>query len=216
MNTETQAPSAEDIRNSINGFVLAGGQGLRMNGQDKGLIEWQGQRLAQRLAEKLEPQVAQLAVNCNRNQAQYQAWFRHCISDELEDFQGPLAGIAACLNWQFQQAKPRPYACFVPCDSTELPADLVQRLYAALEHSGKPIAIASDGEREQYLFCLMRSSVLSSLQDYLLSGQRSVGGWLQQLGYTSVIFAKAEGLNTVAVNNINRIEQLSTLDESKK
>ncbi|MGL4434951.1 MAG: NTP transferase domain-containing protein, partial [Giesbergeria sp.] len=55
----------------ITGMVLAGGQGLRMGGADKGLQLLDGVPLALRALQRLSPQVSALLVNANRNTDTY-------------------------------------------------------------------------------------------------------------------------------------------------
>lgn len=74
--------------------ILAGGQASRMGGQDKGLIQLNGQPLVQHVIDKLAPQTPTLLINANRNQSQYQQ-FAPVISDEFPDYPGPLGGIHA-------------------------------------------------------------------------------------------------------------------------
>lgn len=76
--------------------ILAGGQASRMGGQDKGLIQLNGQPLIQHVIDKLAPQSPTLLINANRNQSQYQQ-FAPVISDEFPDYPGPLGGIHAGL-----------------------------------------------------------------------------------------------------------------------
>jgi len=78
--------------------VLAGGQGLRMQGQDKGLMSFQGQPLFQRAVDRLLPQVAKVCVNANRNLTQYQTSGCEVFSDGTTTSQGPLAGFLTGLR----------------------------------------------------------------------------------------------------------------------
>jgi len=59
-------------REDITAVILAGGQGRRMGGQDKGLIEFDGKPLAALLVDNLRQQAVDIVINANRNHAQYQ------------------------------------------------------------------------------------------------------------------------------------------------
>ena len=54
-------------RERITGLILAGGQGSRMGGLDKGLQPLQGRPLVEHAIERLRPQVGALAISANRN-----------------------------------------------------------------------------------------------------------------------------------------------------
>ena len=124
----------------ITAVILAGGQGRRMGGQDKGLIEFDGKPLAAILVEKLSQQGVDIIINANRNHDQYQKLGFPVISDTLEDYQGPLAGFAsamAAVNSQF--------ILTLPCDGPLLSDDYVARFIASYTRTAAPVHVAFDG-----------------------------------------------------------------------
>jgi molybdopterin-guanine dinucleotide biosynthesis protein A len=52
---------------SITGLVLAGGQGRRMGGVDKGLVDFDGRPMVAHVIDRFAPQVATIVVNANQN-----------------------------------------------------------------------------------------------------------------------------------------------------
>ena len=85
----------------ITGLVLAGGQGSRMGGVDKGLQPFRGQPLALHALQRLAPQVGALLLSANRHQGDYQAlaapFHAPVLADGLAGYAGPLAGFLAGL-----------------------------------------------------------------------------------------------------------------------
>ena len=59
------------MKERITGLVLAGGQGRRMGGIDKGLQELEGRPLAQWVLDRLSPQVGSVLISANRNLDRY-------------------------------------------------------------------------------------------------------------------------------------------------
>src|SRR6478735_5870112 len=110
----------------ITGLVLAGGQGSRMGGVDKGLQPFRGRPMVAHVIERLAPQVHSILVNANRNPEAYAEFGHRVVSDEIEGFAGPLAGFERGLAHATT-----PFLVTVPCDSPFLPTDLVERLRAA-------------------------------------------------------------------------------------
>jgi len=51
----------------VTGVVLAGGQGSRMGGVDKGLQPFRGRPMVAHAIERFAPQVDVLLINANRN-----------------------------------------------------------------------------------------------------------------------------------------------------
>lgn len=187
----------------VTGLVLAGGQGSRMGGVDKGLQPFRGKPMVAHVIERLAPQVDELLINANRNAEAYAGFGHRVIADEIEGFAGPLAGFerglahAAC-----------PLVVTVPCDSPFLPADLVARLREALDAHGAQLAVARTGEQPHPVFSLMRRGVHASLRDFLASGQRKIDRWYAALRVVEVAFDdEAE-----AFLNINTRDELASLE----
>ena len=157
------------------GLILAGGRGSRVGGADKGLLNWEGGTLVDAVLARFAPQVDQVLISCNRNLEQY-AQRAATVSDELADFQGPLAGLCAALP----QCKTE-LIITVPCDCPNLPLNLVSRLIQQLHSGNYELCYAHDGEREQYLFSALHKGCEQRLRDYLAGGGRSVRGWHETL-----------------------------------
>jgi molybdopterin-guanine dinucleotide biosynthesis protein A len=162
-------------RNAITAIILAGGQGRRMGGQDKGLIEIGGKPMVEHVLDAVGPQAAAVVISANRNLERYRALGCAVVADATGDSLGPLAGILAGLA-----ATTTRYALVVPCDAPLLPADLGRRLYTALRRAGKRLAVAHDGERVQPLFLLMDTGLGRALDGYFKTGGRRVDLWVKR------------------------------------
>lgn len=156
----------------MTGVVLAGGLAKRMGGVDKGLVEVGGRPMVEHVLAALRPQVSDVLISANRNQARYTAYGHSVIMDAMPGFAGPLAGIASAMA-----AARTPLLLVVPCDGPRLPTDLGARLHAALSEAGADIAVVHDGDRLQQLFALIRTRLLTELQAYLDAGGRGVERW---------------------------------------
>lgn len=157
---------------SITGVILAGGRGRRMGGNDKGLVEFAGRPLIEYVIEVLSPQVGMLMINANRNQDTYAAYGYPVIRDELDDYQGPLAGFYSAM-----QAAATDYILTVPCDGPLLSSELVPRLTRALSNNGAEIAVAHDGKRMQPVYALLPTRLRNNLKEFLESGDRKIDRW---------------------------------------
>jgi len=181
----------------ITGIVLAGGQGRRMGGVDKGLQPLRGRPMIAWVLERLRPQVAEIVVNANQNLEAYGKYGHRVVRDEIAGFAGPLAGLHAGLK-----SAANPLVVTVPCDSPFLPADLVSRLQ---EFLGKnDLAVARTGTQPHPVFALMKRQVRESLEAFLASGGRKIDAWYAALEVVEVSFDdEAE-----AFRNINTLEEL--------
>jgi molybdenum cofactor guanylyltransferase len=185
------------------GLILAGGQGSRMGGVDKGLVLFHEKPMIAHAIDRFAPQVSTLGLNVNRSQSEYAAFNLPLISDELSGFAGPLAGLAAGMAY-FQahfEAKPTDWVATAPCDSPFLPLDLVAKLLE-FGHSGE-IAVARTPSGAQPVFAVYQIGLLASLQSFLTSGKRKIDVWTAQHSATHVDFADEN-----AFTNINTVAEL--------
>lgn len=184
----------------ITGLVLAGGQGSRMGGVDKGLQPFRGRPMVAHVIERLAPQVDEILINANRNVETYREFGHRVVPDSITGFAGPLAGFERGLGNASGEL-----VATVPCDSPFLPADLVARLRAGLEKAGADLAVARTGDQPHPVFCLMRRTVHTSLREFLGSGQRKIDRWYAALQVVEVTFDDEEQ----AFMNINTRAELS-------
>ena len=84
-------------RDQITAVILAGGKGRRMGGEDKGLMELHGRPLIKHVLAIIAPQVGAVIINANRNLDRYAGFGYPVLRDDLQDFQGPLAGFSAAM-----------------------------------------------------------------------------------------------------------------------
>ncbi|HEV2009040.1 MAG TPA: molybdenum cofactor guanylyltransferase MobA [Burkholderiales bacterium] len=188
----------------ITGVILAGGQGRRMGGVDKGLRELRGKPMVGWVLERFAPQVDEIIINANQNRDTYARFGHRVIADEISGYAGPLAGLQCALN-----AAHHPLIATVPCDSPFLPADLVARLHSALQAQQSQLAVARTGDQPHPVFCLCRRDVLPHLTKFLASGGRKIDAWYATLSVTEVAFDD----QPQAFSNINTPEELQAFEK---
>lgn len=169
----------------ITGLILAGGQARRMGGIDKGLVRLQGRAMIAYIIDALLPQVSSLLINANRNLDAYQAFGFNVFSDDTDDFQGPLAGMAAGLQHCHSE-----YLATVPCDGPVLPPDYVNTLRCAAQQAGCKISVGFDGQRLQPVYALIHTALLPDLLDYLAAGERKIDRWYHRHGCVQADFSR--------------------------
>jgi len=190
---------------SITGVILAGGQGRRMGGADKGLIEFLGKPLISHVIQRLSPQVDEILISANREIETYAALGHLVISDDIEGFAGPLAGLHKGLA----EAR-HPYVLTVPCDTPLLPMSLVDRLMRGLTSRDADVAVAKTGIQPHPVFCLCRKTLLPHLEAYLQNGGRKFEDWYSTLDVAEILFNDAPQ----AFININTREELQCLEQA--
>ena len=187
-------------RTDITGVVFAGGQGRRMGGVDKGLVELDGRALVAHVIERLAPQVGKLVINANQNRDRYAAFGYPVVADVIPDFAGPLAGLHAAMA-----GATTPYIVTSPCDSPFLPADLVARLALALAATPLDLAVARTFDQPHPVFSLVRTDVRPHLEAFLRGGGRKIDAWYATLRVADVRFDDEAD----AFRNINTAAELA-------
>lgn len=149
-------------------LLLAGGRGQRMGGRDKGLIDWQGRPLIAWLHDCVRPLTDDLIISCNRNSERYQPFADRLVTDQDDDFPGPLAGIRAGL-----EAARHEYLLVLPCDAPLVDRALIDALRRlAGKHPQLPVMLRQ-GNYWQPLFSLIPVSLRDSIERAWLAGERA-------------------------------------------
>lgn len=198
------------VASEITGLVLAGGQGSRMGGVDKGLQLFNGHPLAQHALERLRPQVGRCLISANRHLDTYAGFGAPVLPDTVTGYAGPLAGVLAGL-----ERCETPWLVTVPCDSPRFPADLVARLAEAAARDDAEIAMVTSPDddgvlRRQPVFCLLRASLRDSLARFLAAEGRKIGAWTGE-HHTVLVPFDRPGDDKTAFANTNTVEDLQRL-----
>lgn len=162
-------------REQITGVILAGGMGRRMNGVDKGLVDFAGREMVAHVIDALRPNVAEIVINANRNVDVYEKYGVTVVKDSIEGYQGPLAGVEAGMAGA---ATPWIFTC--PCDSPMQSSALLPHMWQQIQATDATIGLAFDGERTHPVFSLLQTGLLASLRSYLANGDRKIDRWFAQ------------------------------------
>jgi molybdopterin-guanine dinucleotide biosynthesis protein A len=182
-------------------LLLAGGRGQRMGGQDKGLLQWQGEPLIAHLHRKTRALTDDLIISCNRNPQQYAPYADRLVHDDEGDFPGPLAGIRAGLK-----AARHAQLMILPCDVPRIDAALLQSMReTASQHPDKPLMLRQ-GEHWEPLLCIIPVALSSAFESAWHAGERSPGRLMRTLGAQALQCPD----NDPRLANLNTPELLST------
>lgn len=166
-------------KDEVTGLVLAGGRGSRMDGRDKGLILYEDQPLVAHALKVLITVADHLLISANRSHEAYAAWGYPVVSDPDSEFKGPLSGILAGMK-----VAETPFILAMPCDMPKVTRPILEAILTRhQEQPDSPMVVAHDGERMQPLLMLASTDLAASLEAYLDSGERKVGGWVKGVSH---------------------------------
>ncbi len=175
-----------------------------MGGTDKGLLLLNGKAMIRHIIDALEHQCEAIVVNANRNLDEYRDFNYPVIQDLDSNFNGPLAGMAACMNVIESE-----FMLTLPCDSPLVAKDYAERMLAKQHKSGADICVARDEQRIQPVFCLLKCSLLDSMLAYLGQGERKIDRWFEQHQLAEVDFSDSAHM----FKNINTPEELEKMEQ---
>ena len=186
-------------KNEITAVILAGGQASRMDGEDKGLIVFRELPLIAHVVNITKLKVSRILISANRNFEEY-ANFGKVISDDLEGYQGPLAGISKALK-----VCSTPYLLVLPCDSPLIDTALIDSLIEKMGVSKVDICVAHDGSIMHATFALMQTKLEKSLEEFLGEGGRKMALWYRQQSLERIDVSS----HLEVLTNINRPEDFN-------
>jgi molybdopterin-guanine dinucleotide biosynthesis protein A len=196
-------------KENIHAFVLAGGKSRRL-GQDKALVELDGQPLILRAAEVLRPFVAEVTLLAPAGR--YESFGLPVVADQWPD-EGPLGAICTALR-----SSPAQWKIFLACDlplvSRQFLSLLVERVQAT--HSDAVVPRTEDGW--QPLSAAYHSRCQTAFARAFQQGERSIVKLLGEIpveAITSAEMANA-GVSEFDLLNLNTPKDLTRINELTK
>ena len=194
------------------GVILAGGLATRMGGGDKGRLPLGRGTLISHVIDRLEPQVAGLALNANGDPARFADLGLPVLADSIDGYAGPLAGVLAGLDWAAAQGADT--IVTAAADTPFFPADLVPRLLLEAEGMACPLVpAATPDEKRGFVrhptFGLWPTALRDDLRSALEDGLRKVVIWTERHKGREAVFA-ADGFDPFF--NVNTPEDLASAE----
>ncbi|OSQ51034.1 molybdenum cofactor guanylyltransferase MobA [Marivita geojedonensis] len=199
------------------GVILAGGLATRMGGGDKALLSVGGQTLLKRVIDRLQPQVAGMALNANGDAARFDGFGLPVLPDSIEGFPGPLAGVLAGLDWAAEQGAEA--IVTVAADTPFFPDDLVAVLQDKAQGMAHPLVLAATPRGEEKTKSMSRSGLIrhptfglwpvalrDDLRAALEDGIKKVVIWTEKHGGREAVFKTDQGDPFFNVNTPEDLE----------
>ena len=154
----------------LEAIILSGGKSTRM-GEDKALLEFWGKTMIEHVLKSLQQLTDKVIVSANS--MDYDFLGKKVVRDIFKD-QGPLAGLHACLK-RIETDLAFITTCDAPLVSSELYLYLLEKY-----EEGVDAVVAVHKERVHPLIGIYHKSNARRIEDYLITEQRSVMGYLEE------------------------------------
>ena len=182
--------------------VLAGGKGSRLQGQDKGLIAWQGRPFIEHVLDTIESVTSNIIVSANRHLDRYQQYGYPVITDDIEGYAGPLAGMLSALK-----LAQTPYVLTLPCDAPLLEQDIIGAFCNTHSQEQQLLYVAETEEGLQPVYAMIHNSLVDNMQSFLDQGNRKTRDWMLANDACKVKFER-HGNSFINVNTTDDLRLL--------
>ncbi len=177
-------------------IILAGGEGRRVAGVDKGLIEYKNKPLIEHVIDAVKPQIDDLVISANRSIDTYKNYSNKVISDRSEQYLGPLAGINAALPHCIYHR-----VLVVPCDTPFLPHNIIHQFLS--KRSDADLYIAETNNKLQPVM-LIRKTLHDSVSRSLDEGELRLMFWVKSHQPEIITFSDSRAFKSF--NKLNDFE----------
>ncbi|MEM8987270.1 MAG: NTP transferase domain-containing protein [Pseudomonadota bacterium] len=183
--------------------LLAGGDGRRMGGVDKGGLMLAGQRLVDHAYARLAPQADRLVIAGPHNYG----LDIPAVADRADGPAGPCAGLWAAAAWVELHAADVPYLLTAPVDGPFAPRDLNARLCV---DAGSAIACDPEG-RAHPTFARWRLADLKPVLKEMQGQGLSLHALAQACEAGRIVFPQTHGFfNVNTPEDLVRAETISS------
>ena len=188
--------------------ILAGGQSRRFGGGYKTLYKFNKISILDRIIQNFKKLKMEIVLNVNSNEDQFLKTGLHLIKDELENFQGPLAGIYSSMKWVLENRKNIEWIFTSPSDTPFLNKSLVNKFLSTNYNNKTNIVIAKSSNKTHPVIGFWHISLIKSLEEFLAKDNRKIMHWVEGQNY--------EILNFENKNNFFNINTQADLEEAIK
>ena len=205
-----------DDRPPTLGVLLAGGLARRMGGGDKPMKTIGGRTILERVIARLAGQCDGLILNANGDTSRFASFALPVVSDTVEGFAGPLAGVLTALDWAAAHRPGVEWVLSAATDCPFLPRDLVVRLQHARAETGAQLAVAASGNQIHPVIGLWNVALRGELRHALVVEDiRKIDRWTARYKLATVTWPTTSidpFFNANTVEDIAEAERLAALD----
>jgi molybdopterin-guanine dinucleotide biosynthesis protein A len=194
--------------------ILAGGQSRRFGGGYKTLYTFNKMSILDRIIQNFKKLEVEIVLNANSFEDQFLKTGLHLIKDELENFQGPLAGICSSMKWVLENRKNIEWIFTSPSDTPFLNKNLVNKFLSTDYNNKTKIVIAKSSNKTHPVIGFWHISLIKSLEEFLAKENRKIMHWVEGQNYEILNFENKN--NFFNINTKTDLKEAIKIEESLK
>ncbi len=177
-----------NIKNQkIISVLIAGGKSRRFGGGIKTLTKINGESIFEKIIDVLKKQNTNILINSNYKNEVFHKTNFPIIEDLDNNFQGPLAGIYACMKWLNKKKFNTDWLLTVPSDTPFLPNNLLEIFKSKLKNKTNILIARSNGKIHP-IIGMWNISLYKNLKNELKSENRKIMEWVYKNNFDFVDF----------------------------
>ena len=194
--------------------ILAGGQSRRFGGGYKTLYTFNKISILDRIIQNFKKLEVEIVLNANSNEDQFLKTGLHLIKDELENFQGPLAGLCSSMKWVLENRKNIEWIFTSPSDTPFLNKNLVNKFLSTDYNNKTNIIIAKSSNKTHPVIGFWHISLIKSLEEFLAKDNIKIMHWVERQNFEILNFENKN--NFFNINTQADLEEAIKIEESLK
>ena len=192
--------------------ILTGGKSSRMGYENKSFLKIKDKSFIEILTESLKYKSHEIIINANRDINKYKVFGYKVVSDKIDGYRGPLAGLHSALDL-YKNSKEDIWFALFPTDAPIINTGIIDNFFSITEKKNKVYICKIDNIIEP-MFSFWSSKIFLELNEVLLKNNGyKIMKFAEEVGYEFINFQKNKKIEFFNVNDKNDYTELLSFSE---
>ena len=192
--------------------ILTGGKSSRMGYENKSFLKIKDKSFSEILTESLKYKSHEIIINANRDINKYKVFGYKVVSDKIDGYKGPLAGLHSALDL-YKNSKEDLWFALFPTDAPIINTGIIDNFFSITEKKNKVYICKIDNIIEP-MFSFWSSKIFLELNEVLLKNNGyKIMKFAEEVGYDFINFQKNKKIEFFNVNDKNDYTELLSFRE---
>ena len=192
--------------------ILTGGKSSRMGYENKSFLKIKDKSFIEILTESLKYKSHEIIINANRDINKYKVFGYKVVSDKIDGYKGPLAGLHSALDL-YKNSKEDLWFALFPTDAPIINTGIIDNFFSITEKKNKVYICKIDNIIEP-MFSFWSSKIFLELNEVLLKNNGyKIMKFAEEVGYEFINFQKNKKIEFFNVNDKNDYTELLSFSE---